>query len=419
MTEKRSIQDIIPPARSKPIRERQREESAAAEQPTSSKKLPMRAKRPRSSTGLVGMFGIALAVILIVGAAFGVVSTIFHRATITVTPYAFLVSVAETYDVAQDGENLSYNIASFEETQTKNVPSSSSQYVEERAQGTITVYNEYSTQPQRLITNTRFESENGLVYRIKSPVTVPGYKTTGGSKTPGAIEVTVYADEAGDTYNIGATSFTIPGLAGSPQFETMYARSSAALTGGFVGEKAVVDKTVREQAITELKSELDRTVRAGLVDKISDNQFFLPDTLSVEFVEQPDRATDSGAEISVKAIASAPVFNEEQVAALIANEGGVVFDAPLEIANREALTLQAETAEDGTVSSLVVSGDVSLVAVIDTDKFIREIAGKDQKSVGSTLVRYPGIKDLNLSIYPFWRQSLPTDTKKVSIVFDE
>jgi len=73
MTEKRSIQDIIPPARSKPIRERQREESAAAEQPTSSKKLPMRAKRPRSSTGLVGMFGIALAVILIVGAAFGVV----------------------------------------------------------------------------------------------------------------------------------------------------------------------------------------------------------------------------------------------------------------------------------------------------------------------------------------------------------
>jgi len=416
MSEKRSIQDIVPPARSKPIRPRLNEDTHPSEE---SPKLPLRTKRTRAKSGMFGMLGIALAVLLVIGAAFALVSTVFHRATVTFTPYVFSVSVAETYAIAPDGENLSYQTVSFEETRSKNVPSTSSQHVEDRAQGTVTIYNEYSTQAQRLITNTRFEAENGLIYRIKSPVTVPGYTTSGGKKVPGSIETTVYADEVGDSYNIAPNKFTIPGLAGSPQFDSMYARSNASMTGGFVGQKAVVEEAIRTQVINELKSELDRTARAGLSDKVLADQFFLSDTLTVEFIEQPDRAVDSGAEITVKAVASAPVFSDAQLATLIASAGGVSFDAPLKITNRDQLMLQIEKTSGGALASLVVSGDASLVSIIDTDKFVREVAGKDQKSVGSVLVRYPGIKDLNLSVYPFWRQTLPENPSKFTVEFGE
>ena len=421
MSDRRSIQDIIPPARSKPIRQRKEKEEIETEAPqqNGSPKLPLK-PRKREGTSMVGLFGIALGVIIVVGIAFGVVSTFFHRADVTITAYAFQVTIADTFDAAPNGQTLSYNTVTFETTLSKEVPSTSSQYSEDRASGTITIFNEYSTQSQRLITNTRFETGDGLIYRVKSPVTVPGYSTSGGSKVPGSIEVTVYADDPGERYNIPAGSFTIPGLAGSPQFDSMYARSNEAMVGGFVGERAVVDESVRDAAALELKSELDRAAREGLRNRLSSEQFIIEDTLAVAFVDQPDKATNSGAEVSVKAIASAPAFNETQIAALIAQEGGVVFEAPLTIPNRDQLTIQIDkTSDDEEVLGFVISGDAQLVARVDTEQFVRDIQGKDQGSVGSILTRYPGIKDLSLSVYPFWRQSLPGESDRFTVSFDE
>lgn len=412
---KRSIQDIIPPARSKPIRAAHHAEEEVHEHP----KLPLKPKRERRSSGMLGLLGVAFGVLIIVGIAFGVVSTVFHRAEVAITPYAFSVTAADTYEAARDGENLTFAEISFEETGTKSVPSTGSTHVEERASGKITIYNEYSTQSQRLITNTRFESENGLIYRVKSPVTVPGYTTSDGKKVPGSIEVTVYADEPGESYNAAPTSFTIPGLKGSPQFDSMYARNSESLVGGFIGEQAVVDQDVRDNAVLELKSELDRTVRAGLVGRVSDGQLMAPESVTVDFVEEPDRATDSGAEVSVRAVAKAPVFDEAQVAGLIAADGGVVFDTPLRINNLHEVALQVQDDEENSAKNLAISGNVQLIAVFDTDQFIRDISGKDQGSIGAILARYPGIQDINLSVYPFWRRTLPEDPARFSVRVDE
>lgn len=415
MDGKRSIQDIIPPARSRPVREKV---ILNSEETPMSPKLPLQSNRGRKTMSILGIVGIALVVVGVIGAAFAVVSFMFHRATLTITPYAFQVAVAETYP-AGSGENLlSYETPSVEETLSKQVPSTRSEHAEDRAQGTITIFNEYSEQSQRLITNTRFQAENGLVYRIKSPVTVPGYKTSGAAKTPGTIEVTVYADEPGENYNIGPTSFTIPGLSGTPQFETMYARSSAVMSGGFVGEKAVVEKSVRDAAVAELKSALDREARAKLTEHVAENQLLVSEATTVEFIEAPDKSIDTGAEISIKAVARAPVFTEAAIARRIAASQGIVFEGPLKIMNRESITLQAETT-DGSVTALAVSGDVILEGEIDTDALVREIAGKDRGNVGAILTRYPAIRDLNLSVYPFWRQSLPKDPAQFTVRFDE
>lgn len=415
--ERRSIQDIIPPARSKPIRERVKhtEESVSEEQ-----KLPLKPKRAKRSTGMVGLIGIAIAVLLIVGAAFGIVSTMFHRAEVTITPYAFQVTVADTFVAAPDGELLGYTNVSFEATESKEVPSTSSEFVEDRASGTITIHNEYSTQSQRLITNTRFETTDGLIFRIKSPVTVPGYTTSGGAKVPGSVEVTVYADEPGEAYNGTVEHLTIPGLAGSPQYDAMYAKGIGSMTGGFIGEKAVVEESIRDAAVQELKAQLDRTVRAGLAERLSDDQFSIGDMVTVQFIVEPDKSTADGAEVAVRALATVPAFSESQLASLVAAEGGVVFEAPLTVTNREALTLQASRqAEDSSRIDVLISGDAHLTATINTEALVRDLAGKGQEAVGSVLVRYPGIQDMGLSVYPFWRQALPEDTERFSVTFDE
>lgn len=427
MEHKRSIQDIIPPARSKPIRPSPR--AAAAEEhgegnmrtPPSKPPRPPRVRK-ENGKGMFGLVTMLIGAILIVVIAFGVISVFFHRANVTITVKAFTVPVVESFEASLDGVLLSFTNRTIEESLSKTVPRSGSEYVEERASGTITVFNAYSKTSQRLITNTRFESPEGLIYRVKNPVVVPGYTAASdGSIVPGKTEITVYADQAGENYNIGIADFTIPGLAGTDQFEKMHARSVTAMAGGFVGEQAVVSPEVRDAALDQLRSELDRTVRASIKESIADGEVFFPDTVTISFIEQPDRAVEDGALVSLKAEATVPVFSEEKLARVIAEEGGVSYKSPLMIANEDALAILTEPSEVEGNIRLTISGEAKLIGAYSTERLIADLAGKDRRNVGAALSGYPAVADMKISVYPFWRGQLPENPERftVTVIEDE
>ena len=114
---------------------------------------------------------------------------------------------------SQDNANLDTNakkevsLISIKKLQEKSIPlslvgevtSENEVTIKTEASGKIVVYNNYSTAGQKLIKDTRFETPNGLIFRIKDAVTVPGKKTVGGETVPGSLEVTVYADKEGDS----------------------------------------------------------------------------------------------------------------------------------------------------------------------------------------------------------------------------
>lgn len=421
MAEKRSIQDIIPPARSKPIRPTSQSPERTAPREQSSRmpptKKPPRPPKIRKGNGgsIFGFIGIALVIVIIIVVAFGVVSTVFHRATISISLKSFPVVVAETFEASEEGLLLSFNERTISESATKTVARSGSEFVEERASGTITVFNEYSKSSQRLITNTRFESPNGLIFKVKNPIVIPGYTTSGSDIIPGKVDVVVYADEPGENYNIGIVDFTIPGLKGSSQFDSMYARSVEPFSGGFVGEKAVVSPELRDAAIQELKVELDRKVRSSVEESLGDDEIFFPDTISVTFIEQPDRTTEGGASITVTAEARAPIFTESKLASVIAQEGGVTYDNALTIENVSELAIQTGVSETEGNILLTISGEAQLVGAYDQKRLLQDLAGKDRRNVGVVLSGYPAIADMKISVYPFWRGVLPEDTNRLSI----
>lgn len=418
MIERRSIQDIIPPARSKPIRAplQKSADTPPPPTPTEPPRSPLPPQRSHSSNSFPLLIGVALVVILIIGAGFGVVSTVFHRATVTVELNSFTVTVAETFEASPDGDLLSFTTRETQGEATTNIPQTGSTAVEERATGTVVIYNEYSTGNQRLITNTRFETPEGLIYRIKSPVVVPGYTTKDGKKVAGNIEAVVYADEAGDSYNSAATSFTIPGLKGTSQFETMYARSKGSLTGGFVGNRAVVEKTVRDAAIAELKIEAEREAREKMEQSTTPADILLAGTVTVEFVELPDVAGEGSATIGVRAVARAPFFSQAQLAKVIANEGGVTYGGELMIKNSDQLALVVKPSETKGNMSVTISGDVYMVGVYDQARLIQDLSGKDRRTIGLVLSEYPAIADMKVSVYPLWRGTVPESVEKIKVV---
>ena len=426
MDNKRSIQDIIPPARSKPIRTSAAPQKEVGRNESPSQNPPRKPPRPPkirkggNKGGMFGLVGILVLVLIVVGAAFGIVSTFFHRADVLISLKQYSVPVAESFEASSEGTLLSFSERSVSETLTRTVSRSGSEYVEERASGTITIFNAYSKSSQRLITNTRFESTDGLIYRVQSPVVVPGYTTdANGAILPGQIDVTVYADEAGEQYNIGVVDFTIPGLKGSPQFESMSARSKTALSGGFVGEKAVVSPEVRDAAVAELRSELDRVIRAKIADSVSATEVFFPDTISVTFFEQPDKTVDGGALVSVTGEARAPIFDQNKLARVIAQEGGVSYESELRISNVSELAILTETSEIEGNIRLTVSGEANLVGAYDQDRLINDLSGKDRRNVGVVLSGYPAIEDMKISVYPFWRGMLPEDPSRIKVQIEE
>jgi hypothetical protein len=378
--------------------------------------MDLNPNRPR---GMVAVTLVAASIIVVALASIGILSTVFHRAYVTVTPHRFDVAAQATLESAIDSPTLPYQKASNEDTVTKSVPATGSKHAEDRASGTITVYNAYSTKSERLITNTRFAAKNGLIYRVHNAVVVPGYTTKAGLKVPGAIDITVYADEPGEKYNVGLAEFTIPGLKGSKQFDLMMARSKTPIAGGFIGERAVVDEKIRSDAVESLRAELDRTLRAKLKSSVPEGNVVFDSSIAVTFAEGPDAVDGQNALLSVSGSAVAPMFDANAFAHALAQATGVDFEGKLVVENPADLDVRVSdptSVLSGAPFALTVSGTAKILALFDNVQLAKDLAGKPKSGISTVTAGHPAIEKIEVSVYPFWRGStIPGDPSKITI----
>lgn len=115
-----------------------------------------------------------------------------------------------------------------------------SQKQDAQATGVVTLYND-SGLAQPLIATTRLLSQSGVLFRLKERTTVPAN---------GSIEAEVYADQDGESGDIGPSEFTIPGLTESKQ-KIIYAKNEKSMTGGVrsVGILGKSDMAKAEEAM--------------------------------------------------------------------------------------------------------------------------------------------------------------------------
>jgi hypothetical protein len=168
-------------------------------------------------------------------------------------------------------ETVPAKVISIEEESSKTFEVSGKKSVSnEKASGTITIYNEYSEKVQPLVATTRFETPDGKIFRLKKSISVPGMTKVENEMKAGAIEAEVVADEAGEQYNIEPSNFTIPGFkdSGNEKYSKIYAKSSKAMTGGGSGSQEV--KTVQAGDIEKAKNELLAEMNSKMKQKIKE-----------------------------------------------------------------------------------------------------------------------------------------------------
>ncbi len=386
---------------------------------------PARDESEGNSTFVI--WGIAAFAILVV--LFSVFS-LFEKATIKVTLKQQIETI-NTQLSAQRGTaatgGLVFEIMTLTGEEKKTIPATQVERVDQESFGKIIVYNNFDSKNQKLIKRTRFETPEGLIFRIRDSVVVPGRKTSGGEKIPGSIEVTVYADGSGEEYNIGLTDFTIPGFKGSPRFDGFYARSKTPMVGGFSG----VVKTVSDKQLEVAEQELASSLRGKLIQKASSQKpdsfvlyddaiFFSLDGDGAQAI-QTDVNKDE-VDVVVSGTLHSIIFNKNTLSQFLANIliSNVRSDDNIIVQNLDALEFAVSNKElfspaENTTLSFVMQGNPHLVWRFDEVKLKHDTLAKSKDEFREVLANYPSIQKAEVTLRPFWRRSFPDNPDKIKI----
>lgn len=341
----------------------------------------------------------------------------------TVTVYPKIKDVAVQADVAakmnpQVGE-LGYELLTLEATGEKQVKASGKEDVQERATGKLFVYNTSDTM-QRLIKNTRFETKDGMIFRISESIEVPPVK----DGTPGMVAADVFADGTGEQYNIPPQRFTVPGLKGSDQYDKMYAESTSAFTGGFSGEKYILDEAELATAQQALHIELRNTLLARLKTEQPAGFVAYDNAVAISFESLPaTEYGDSLATIKERARLQVPLFKEDAFAAFIAEQGipdyegeavRVLDTTALEF-NYDSATTTISDISGYTELNFMLKGTARVVWEVDEAKLQNELAGTKKGDAPLIFTKYNAIKSAQAETRPFWVTSFPDNPEDVEI----
>lgn len=406
----RTLNDIIPPSRRRTVDSVPVLDTYNAPPPPPSRPTNTRAPRPARRFP----YGTALiAVIVVAASAAGLYA--FSGAKVEVTPMTNAAYVTGDFSATPTTGDLAYEIVETDKVATVSVPAESSESANDPAQGQITIYNAQPT-PQQLIKNTRFSTPDGLIFRIHDSITVPA----GTATTPGTLVVTAYADAGGDKYNVGATTFKLPGLAGTKASDLVYAKSVGAMTGGFSGTRPSVSQTTKDAKATELQTELTKSLDTDIKAKIPQGYVLVPGASFMTFEQQPSGSSASGSvDVKEKGTLTAVLLPSDSLAKAIAYRViGTYSGQPVSLASVDSLKLAPAggvAPVAGSPFTFTLTGDVTIVWNVDQSKIAGAVAGKTRDSAQVVLSGFPEVDKAVLVLRPFWASTFPQDPTHITV----
>lgn len=379
-------------------------------------KTPERREGPRFSFSVVKLSIGAIFIVVIISV--GVLHVFFATAQLSITPKtralemnAVITASTEASSVSIETLTIPARLFEKEIEATRLFPSTGSAVREASAKGTIKVFNERSVN-QILITNTRFVSEGGMLFRTTKRIVVPPLSS---------LNVEVVAAEPGSTYNIGPSNFSVPGLSGSSLYTLVYGKSSSSMKGGSTGESTVVTGEDIEKAKEELTSSIIKQAQDVITAELP-SSFVLTEQAFVSEILEADTPVKSGAaldqfnytaSVRVRAIG----FQKEYIYELARQLLAVQLQKG-ELINEQTLDVQytTESVRQGTGTARL-KATISAVAYedIDVEKIEASILGKTMGEVELILRAQQGISNFTISLWPFWIQGVPVDSERAHV----
>ena len=307
----------------------------------------------------------------------------------------------------------------------------------EKSKGAIQVYNAYSDSPQSLVAGTRFISAEGKLFKSVKAVTIPGgtYDSKG-KLTPGLLDVEVVAAEPGEGYDIGPSTFSIPGFSGTPKYTSFYGKSFSPMTGGSVQSVPQITESDLEKARKAVSDKFFSEGKNLLIKKMAADSLLLEEAIEQnevnishsEVIGAEKQTFTSPAKGHLKAI----IFKKSDAESFT----GMILDSRVaELSGSEKLDTQngfwgAYQIQDSSIyinyklgsidwqsGKLTVDLDFSakIYPGVNSNIFRTAILGKSMNEVNALLTDQPIIDNHSIKLSPFWVKSIPKKDSKVEI----
>ena len=362
-----------------------------------------------------------MAVTLVVVAVSAGVLMYFASARIEIVPKAARADVQGNFTAGQSEGQLSYKVITAQKIATQSVKGTGTKTVTEKAQGSITIYNTQS-KSQTLIANTRFVTDAKLIYRIKSAVIVPA----GSAAKPGSVTATVIADQPGSAYNIAPTALTVAAFQNTPQAKQVYARSTAAMTGGASGTVPSADAVAEVEARRQLMTALEGDLQKSLSEQLSGSYagyILLSGAATTTYAQAPSEQSQTAGMVDIKeqGTLTAIVFQNASLAKAV---GTTISDLArgseaMTLTSVEGLTFSLSGAfpqSENATFSFTLSGPAALKYSVDSSRIAAAIAGKTRSEASVALTNFPEVDEAKILLRPFWRSHFPEDPASITIV---
>lgn len=357
--------------------------------------------------------------------------TVFSSATVEIIPKTLTVSISEPLPIVLDNTAegaLRYEVVRLTKTKSVSLKASGEEMVETKASGKIIIYNNYSSEPQRLIVRTRFESPEGLVYRIAESIVVPGKSIKNGVETPGSVEALVYADEPGNKYNIGKSDFTVPGFKNDPErFKAFYARSAGDMTGGFIGKRKTVETSEKEAAFKSMDEELQNELKMEMSTKVPEGMVMLGNSQIFQSSEVAQADNGSSVTLNREGVLLTLLINEKDISNKIVSSF-VSSSTAWQGINAKVLNysgLKISKKPDSYSGSgkidIEVAGEAKITADLSTESISERLSGKPRKDAALLIDEFKGVSSVRTTVRPMWKRSFPDNPLKIHtlISYDE
>ncbi|HBF67170.1 MAG: hypothetical protein UX39_C0002G0024 [Candidatus Magasanikbacteria bacterium GW2011_GWA2_46_17] len=333
------------------------------------------------------------------------------RVTITLATRPATIEAQAVVLVAEQRNDLNSirgSVQVWQDTYTKEFYPQSVREEPGIAAGKATLYND-TDRAQPLVATTRLLSKDGLLFRLKTAITIPAR---------GTIQADVYADQTGEKNNINPTQFTIPGLTPAKQ-EVIYAKNESPMTGGvkrigILGEADV--KRAQEEFTTVFRDFVTEKAKmllpdfSGVVVEMQDQEI----TVEGEVGKEVDVFTVNG-KARIIAIGYETRELTEWANTKLKEKIGqnrltlTIPDAAPEL-HFDALT------EGNKEARLIVTRSGSLH--LDKDNVLIQqsaFVGKTAKDIKDYLGQVPGIDAVTIEFFPRWLKNAPSNPDKITV----
>ena len=417
---RRSLQDGPPPSATTPIGEPVRPEPQMEREQIPSIIIEDGTKKGNKRV----LFSVVLFVVVVGGAL--LLSALLGKTVLTVFPQHREPNINSEFTAYPDKRQdaLTYEVMTLDATSESQVKASGQVDVETQATGKIEII---KTTPgtERVIKNTRFRAPDGKIFRIKESVVIPGSV----NNVPGTIQAEVFADQAGEEYNLPiGTRFNVPGFEESglgDLYNAIYAENKSAFIGGFKGPQFQIDETELGTARQALQVKLRDDLLARVEQEKPNGFLTFPGAVAITYNQLPAiEYGDDLVTIKEQAVLQIPIFKASDLGTYLAKEAVATYSGgSVRIDDPKALTFEYQAA---STSASVIANEPSLTFFLkgkpkliweyDAEKLKKDLAGLPKTSLSNAIAGNQSIESAKVSITPFWKRSFPNDATKIVIV---